>query len=54
MNLEELLGTLINAFAMYGLMWVIILFLLLISHISRDEPRPKNKDTDQTGSDSDY
>lgn len=53
MTLDELVRDLINAFAFYGLMWIVILFLLLISHISTDEPRPKTKDTNQTGSDSD-
>ncbi len=53
MEPEQLAETIINGFAIYGVMWVIILFMLLLSHLSIDEPRPKNKDTDQISSDDD-
>jgi hypothetical protein len=49
--MDELnLETLTNAFALYGLMWIIIFFLLLISHLA-NEPEAPPKNPKETGPD---
>jgi len=49
MELNELIETISGGFIIYGLMWIIVLFLLFIQHSVEDE-QIKTKNPNKTGS----
>lgn len=47
----DVLETVAGGFAIYGLMWIIIFFLLLIRHLVIHEPEAKTTNPDKASSD---